>query len=162
MALPSRRPLRSGGRPSNPQARTVSRANLPRTGGPRRNPVSQAPGIPPIFIRIGIFVAIAILGTIISFATAKPKGDMNYWRAAVKLDHSVSNQLGLTPASLKKQLNDLPISGVTDPKLKEYHRLMMDLANSLDHATSPEVLAAKGAAIDRLVPELNEKYAKAH
>ena len=152
MALPSRRP---GVRPTNARLNTV-----PRGSAPRRNPVSQAPGIEPVFIRIGIICVIALIGGVWGMATAKPKGDQAYWTAMVRMDRITGKSVGLTAESLKKSINDLPISGVKDPKLKEFHQLMLQMITAIESPNGDAQLEAKLKRYKQLLDELNAKYAR--
>lgn len=173
-------PPRPSARTVAPAARPVQPASLqpepatPAAGGPGGTAVRRRPrpvrrsssgggmDIPPIFIRLGIIGVIVVIGAIANVASGKSSGDRAYWRAATEFD----KRLDKNPAGaqeLRRQVSALPISGVTDPKLKEFHNLMLEI---LDLASRAETdtnaigqLLSKQARFEKLVDELNLKYA---
>jgi hypothetical protein len=174
--------------PPRPSARTVAPAArqvqltpaqperaVPAAGGTGGTAVRRKPrpvrrsssggglDVPPIFIRLGIVGVIVVIGAVANVASGKSSGDRAYWRAATEFDKRLDKNPAGGAQELRRQINALPISGVTDPKLKEFHNLMLEI---LDLAARAETdtnaigqLLSKQARFEKLVDELNLKYA---
>ncbi|MBI3831468.1 MAG: hypothetical protein HY291_18255 [Planctomycetes bacterium] len=181
-ALPAEPP------PSRPSARTVAPAARPvqqapvapppvqtasgGTGGTavrrrprpvRRNSDGGGIDVPPIFIRIGVVCVIAVIAAVFNVSTSHPSGDMAYWNAATDLDKRLERGQVKGTQEIRRQVNALPISGVSDPKLHEFHSLNLEILDLVDRSetdtTAQTKLLGKTVQLDKLIDELNLKYA---
>ena len=118
----------------------------------------------PVMVRIGVLVVILVIGGIFKLATAKPAGDERYFREAAALSRRIDRQLVFSPGNLKRQVEELPVSGVTDPKLREYHSCLLEIFSLHEQNLSEEEAVrrfmATAAKVDRLTDELNRKYVR--
>ena len=140
-------------------------AGQPKNARPafrRRRPISRGgafdDGTQRILIRVGVAAAIAIIGVIVGIARSKPAGDQRYFDALVAMDRSLDRGIG-SVGTLRQKVNALPIDGVTDPKLREIHQVMLEI---VDAAEKDDLVRIQSVSLryDRLVQELNAKYAR--
>lgn len=107
---------------------------------------------------------ILVIGGIVRLATAKPAGDERYFRAAADLSRKAERQIAFSPGNLKRQVEALPIGGVTDPKLREYHNCLMEIFTLADKNLSEEEAERRfktaETRLDQLTDELNRKYVR--
>jgi hypothetical protein len=156
MALPD--PKRKGipARPVRPVARK------PVAGGGQRRRYAPAAagsdGLDRLMIRVGIFGAVLVFGVIARMATAKPAGDQKYFDSLVNLTHSLDKGIVMSRESIRRQVSEMPIGGVSDPKLKEIHQVLLQLLSLSPNDESK--LDELGNRFDRLVDELNRKYVR--
>ncbi len=111
------------------------------------------------FIRIGIFLFLALVGAGVRSATRAPAGDQAYFDQVATFTRSMDKQIFQSRDSFKRQIEALPISGVTDPKLRELHQLLLELLNMPENVTGQQ-LEYRIKRFDQLVDELNTRYAR--
>ena len=146
-----------------PQTDAGRRGTLRRRARPvRRSSDDGTSGLNPLFIRVGIVLAIVVIGVIARAASGKSSGDLRYWNAAADFSHRVDRATQMTPAQMRSEIKALPIAGVTDPKLREFHQCMVDTVESLarlenNDAELPTFLKLADR-MDKLTDELNIKY----
>lgn len=157
-------------RPS-PQASAAAvssaEAPAPRAMAVKRRPRpirrSTDDGTNPIFIRLGIASVVLIVGGLASVFSGKSSGDERYWNAATAYDSRVGHGSLKGLAEMRKQFAALPISGVSDPKLREFHSMMLEIMDDFLKSDGSEAdiarIEKKGERLDRLIEELNRKYA---
>lgn len=176
-------PRQRGGRPTASRRPGVDRGSVaggPPSAGtgdageqprPRRRPLRRPAkrggsdgGIPPALIRVGIIVAIVLIGGVVKLATAKPAGDTRYWERLVTMTNSLGkgNIHGLN--AIREQVNGLPIRDVTDPKLKKMHGMLQELVAALesDDGSPDSMQRIRGLCtrIDDYGTQLNSTYGR--
>lgn len=185
MPVPPRKPLRPAGpskpgapprklsmtlqpnatRP-DPAAATESAAAPKRRPAARRRSVTRSSGsdgaLERLMIRIGIGVVVLLLGGFGGrglFSSSSP--NQRYFNEFADLTHELKHGVALNPEQVRKRVAALPISGVTDPKLKEVHEVMLNLLSVPDDLNLENLQRVKtlGDRYDQLVDELNAKYA---
>ena len=101
--------------------------------------------------------AAALLAGISSVLTAaQPAGDQKYFDSLVVLTHSLDRGIVMSRESIRRQVSEMPIGGVSDPKLKEIHQVLLQLLSLSPNDESK--LDELGNRFDRLVDELTHKH----
>lgn len=163
--------------PSQPEQTAAPAASVPaRTSAPpsparrtlfkrRARPAKSESGsdLSPLFIRVGVVLVLVLLGGIGKAMSGKSSGDSTYWRAATSFDRKLERGSVKDLPSMRAQFAALPISGVSDPKLREYHNLTLEIMDDymkLDGSEAAfERVGKKTDRLDRLIDDLNLKYA---
>lgn len=174
---PRRRPVRTtpgpAAPPRIPTQPSPGAANAESPEAPRR-PIRRKPARPVrrnesdsgslIMVRIGLIVAVVVIGGVIKLATAKPAGDQTYWNALVRFDQNLDKQVFLSPGDMRRQLNHLPIGGVTDSRLREFHQTLLALLELSEKSLSDPSAEQRAQPLidklERLRLELNRDYGR--
>ena len=159
---PKRRPSNIPNRPALRKPMAGAGAPAPKNAAPRRRyapkPSGGSDGMERIMIRIGVVLFVGLIGFIARSATAHPAGDQKYFNAVVDLTRTLDKGIVVSRESIRRQISELPIDGVSDPKLKEMHQVLLQL---LSVSPGDDAKAeALGNRFDQLVDELNRKYAR--
>jgi len=139
-----------------PPTRTAIRRKPP---GVRRSSGSGDGGL--MKIGGGVLVVIILIGLKFAFRSATASPNQKYFNSAADFTEKLERGSVSSREAIKSQINALPISSVTDPKLKELHQLMLTLASFPENTADddPKVIATI-MRFDRLVDELNAKYGR--
>ncbi|MCW8129852.1 MAG: hypothetical protein KIS92_05805 [Planctomycetota bacterium] len=117
----------------------------------------------PLLIRVGVVVLIVVLGGIGSALSGKSSGDLTYWKAATAYDRKVGRGVLKDLPNMRAQFAQLPISGVSDPKLREFHGLMLEVMDDYLKSDGSDAdrarIEKKANRLDALITDLNRKYA---
>jgi hypothetical protein len=164
-ARPSIKPSRPFGSPQSSDADDAEPAAKPTRPALKRRVVRRSSpaiddGTSRIFIRIGVAAVFGLIGLFSSGVGRHSRtGNEIYFDAAVKFDNSLDKQFA-SFSSMRQQASELPISGVTDPKLKEYHALVMQICDVAESGKATERMPALIARYQSLTDELNRNYGR--
>jgi hypothetical protein len=164
-AAPVGTPQPAGGAPADGNAAPAAAPAAPRRRRIfRRNSASAGSDSNAWMILIGLIVVVGSLAAAGGWAHSRPSGDTAYFRAAVTFYNGLEKRFLTSPEQLRSELDRLPIGGVTDPKLKEFHSTLRKIfslgAQQLSEEELERRLTALCMRIDKLVNELNARYAR--
>jgi hypothetical protein len=107
--------------------------------------------------RVGVIVVVVVLIGVAKATVLKPGPDQQYFNKLAQLDRATSEKSFENPAALRAKVQALPIEGVTDPKLREYHDGFLELIDAVEKHDEAKVLAI-GTKMEALIPDLNKRY----
>src|SRR5690242_9122698 len=89
--------------------------------------------------RVGVTLAVVVLIGIGKFTVLKPSPNQDYFNKMAALDKQVGDNKITDPSVLRGKVNALPIQGVTDPKLQEYHATILQFLDAIDQKDATKV-----------------------
>lgn len=160
--VPARTPVQAAA----PEADDASTAAPARPAAkPKRRIVARSSsgsdGFDRILFRLGAGVAIAVIGLVVRYAT-KPANtpDRQYFERMIVLEKAWERRGdNLTRTEISRQVSALPIGGVSDPKLREYHQALLSLMALPEEGSEAQAMVLL-ARLEVLTKEINKKYAR--